>query len=100
MTMPRDWHREKIKAEIRMRGTTLRALSLPHSPCRNAVAVALARPWPKIEAVVAAFLGVPAQTIWPSRYDAFGQPTHGHYAGKRKPSANTASKNRQKRKAA
>ena len=100
MTMPRDWHREKIKAEIRMRGTTLRALSLQHSPSMNSVAVALGRSWPKMESVVADFLGLHPKEIWPSRYDASGNPAAGRYAGKAKSTAAARRKNSQKQKAA
>ena len=98
--MPRDWHREQIKAEIRMRGTTLRALSLQHTSSKNSAAIALGRSWPKMEQVIANFLGKKPQQIWPSRYDASGNPAAGRYAGKAKSTAAARRKNSQKQKAA
>ena len=98
--MPRDWHREKIKAEIRMRGTTMRALSYDLGLCPSAVTVALLRPWPKVEAAVAALLGRTPQDIWPSRYDQAGQPAPGRYAAGAKISAADLRETSQKRRAA
>lgn len=34
--------------------------------------MALRRPWPRAEKVIADFIGIPPQQIWPSRYDVDG----------------------------
>lgn len=69
-----DWHRETIKAEIRKTGTTLSALAERHGYEESAVRVALGRPWPAVEKIVADLLGRHPKAIWPSRYDAEGRP--------------------------
>jgi Ner family transcriptional regulator len=98
--MPCDWHPEKIKAEIRMQGSTLRALSRTKGFSRGAATVTLLRPWPQMEAAISAFLGVPAASIWPSRYDETGNPLPGLYSAMAKRSRRAARNNSQKRKAA
>lgn len=74
MAQPADWHVEDIKAAIRKTGATTVSLSLQHGYSRAAVRVAFLKPWPAIEAIIAAHLGVPPQSIWPSRYDPAGEP--------------------------
>lgn len=98
--MPRDWHPEQIKAEIRMRGTTLRALSYAQGLSRSAATIALARPWPKMEAAIGAFLGLHPASIWPSRYDETGDPRRDLYVGRTKSIAAAPRDTSQKRKAA
>ncbi|WP_085908493.1 helix-turn-helix domain-containing protein [Kiloniella majae] len=61
-------HREIIKAEIRKKGISLSALSQSWGYSRNAVSVALQRPWPAIEMNVSQFLGIPLLKLWPERY--------------------------------
>lgn len=68
----RDWHPEAIKAAIRISGTTLSQLSVEHGYAREAVRISLRKPWPAVEAIVAARLGRPPHEIWPTRYDASG----------------------------
>jgi Ner family transcriptional regulator len=73
-TQRKDWHPEEIKAAIRMRGSTLTKLGKPHGyNSRAAVSAALRRPWPKLEAIIAEFLGMQPETIWPSRYEQRGE---------------------------
>lgn len=69
-----DWHRETIKAEIRKTGITLSALAVQHGYEASAVRVALGRPWPAVEKIVADRLRKLPQAIWPSRYDGHGRP--------------------------
>lgn len=65
----KDWHKEDIKAAIRKRGTTLKGLALAHGyRSVDACAQALQHPYPKMERIIAAAIGVPPETIWPSRY--------------------------------
>lgn len=65
---PRVWDRHEIMAEIRRRGSSLRAVSLEaglsESTCRKALAV----PMPSGEAAIADFLGVTVHELWPDRY--------------------------------
>lgn len=70
----RDWHPEDVKAAIRKTGLTMTELSLRHGLAENAVRTALRRPWPRVEAIVAAHLGLKPEQIWPSRYP---NVTHG-----------------------
>lgn len=67
------WHPEEIKAAIRMRGTTMSELSRRHGYSNGAVKEVLRRPWPAVEKLVADFLGVLPQTIWPGRYGPDGK---------------------------
>ncbi len=75
-TRPRVWDRHDIMAEIRRRGSSLRAVSLDaglsESTCRKALAV----PLPAGEAAIAAFLGVTVQELWPDRYPSLPASTH------------------------
>lgn len=69
-----DWHREEVKAAIRKRGSTLKALSMNNGYGEDACRRATKHPWPAVERIIASFLGVEPQSIWPSRYDADGRP--------------------------
>lgn len=74
---PDDMNRHDILAAIRKRGSSLRQLSLAYGYSADALRNALARPWPKAEALIADFLGLTPQAIWPSRYHADGRPKSG-----------------------
>lgn len=69
-----DLHPEDVKAAIRKRGTTLTALAHEHGYDASAIGLALRRPWPAVEAIIARAIGATPQAIWPSRYDAQGRP--------------------------
>ena len=71
---PRDWHRADIKAALEKQGWTLRQLSLHHLYAGKSLATALAKPWPRGEGIIAEAIGVPAQRIWPTRYNKDGTP--------------------------
>jgi len=43
----------------------------------DSLKMALRRPWPKAEKIIAAHIGIPPQAIWPSRYNADGTPKIG-----------------------
>lgn len=77
----KDWHRADIKAALEKRGWTLRRLSQARGMAPTYLANALDRPVPRGEAIIAEVIGVPAQQIWPSRYEADGSPRRGLYAG-------------------
>lgn len=71
---PADWHPEEIKARLRMRGTTLAALSLAHGLHAATVSAVLRRPAARVQAIIADALGIDPRRIWPSRYLADGSP--------------------------
>ena len=96
-----DRHPEDIKAMIRKRGLTLEALSDRLGYSRAAVGIALYRPWPAVEAGIASFLGLSAVDLWPSRYEADGQPKRGLLRrADRKATAKAEPRLRQKHRAA
>jgi len=67
-------HPEEIKAAIRMRGTTLSALAVSWGHTECAIRHALRGPYPKVERLIARFLGLDPAYIWPDRYDSDGSP--------------------------
>ncbi|QTC47552.1 helix-turn-helix domain-containing protein [Pantoea ananatis] len=64
----KDWHPADVIAALRKKGTTLAAVSREAGLSSSTLANALARPWAKGEMLISKAIGVPAQTIWPSRY--------------------------------
>ncbi len=68
------WHREDIKAAIRKRGATLRGLECRHGFSMGAFNKALTRRFPNVHAIIAGYIGVERQIIWPQFYDASGAP--------------------------
>jgi Ner family transcriptional regulator len=70
---PSDWHPADVLAALKKRGLSLAGLSMAHGYHPTAAGKALRRPWPAMEAIIAAELGVPPQRLWPSRYDAGGR---------------------------
>jgi Ner family transcriptional regulator len=81
-----DWHRADIVAAIWKRGSSLIRLSRQHGYASNSLCYALRTPWPAAEKIIADFIGVPPQTIWPSRYNWNGtgkRRPRGHYGHSR-----------------
>lgn len=72
-----DWQPIQIVAAVRMRGYSLQKISREQHLHVSAVGQAMYRPYPKSERIIADFLGVTPQTIWPSRYHADGTPKSG-----------------------
>ena len=68
------WHAEDVKAAVRKKGETLSGLARKFHFSDSYLRSALIRPMPRGEAIIARFLGVKPQTIWPQRYDARGRP--------------------------
>lgn len=69
-----DWPWQTIRAAIMQRGLTLDALAV-----RAGYAAATGRcvkrePLPRLQAEIARLLGYAPMAIWPTRYDAHGQP--------------------------
>lgn len=73
----KDWHSADIVAELRKAGWSLRKLSRHHGLAAGTLKVALAMPYPNGERLIAQALGLDPKTIWPSRYDASGNPNRG-----------------------
>lgn len=63
-----DWHRADVIAALHKSGITLSELGRRHRLAASTLANALIRPWPKGEAIIAAYLKVEPSVIWPSRY--------------------------------
>lgn len=72
-TGKRRWHREEVKAEIRKRCGSLGAFALEHELDESAIGIALSRPWPRVERLIARLLRVRPQEIWPDRYTRDGR---------------------------
>lgn len=72
--MSEDWHTEDIKAAVRKTGVTLSELAVKHGRARTSMSMVLRHPWPAIERIIADQLQMEPRAIWPSRYDASGQP--------------------------
>lgn len=69
---PKDWHPADIMAAIWKRRMSFTRLSRLNGYAGGSLKMALRRPWPRAEKVIADFIGIPPQQIWPSRYDAEG----------------------------
>lgn len=62
------WHPERIKAEIRIKGSSLAELSRRNDYHPESGKRVLRSRWRAMELIVARFLGVAAAVIWPERY--------------------------------
>jgi Ner family transcriptional regulator len=69
-----DWHPADVLAALKKRGQSLAGLSVANGYHPTAAGKALKQPWPAMEQLLAAALGIAPQTIWPSRYDREGRP--------------------------
>lgn len=63
-----DWHRADIIAALHKSGTTVVALSRASGLSNSSLSNVFYRSWPRGERIIANWLGVPPQSIWPSRY--------------------------------
>lgn len=72
--MASDMHPEDVKAAIRKRGMTLGGLGDRVGLSPQALSRAIhSRSSAKAERVIAEFIGIAPQNIWPSRYDKTGR---------------------------
>ena len=69
-----DWHPADVICALTKAGWSLRSLSAYHGYARKSLQVALRKPWPRAERLIAEALGLHPQGIWPSRYRADGSP--------------------------
>lgn len=72
--MQRDMTPHEVKEAIRQRGKTLTELGVEAGFSAAAVSIALRKRAPFVQQLIADFLGMKPQDIWPSRYDANGSP--------------------------
>lgn len=64
------WHPEQIKAALRIRFGSLRAVSAHLGYCEGAVRSSLRRRWPKMHKQIASLLDEDMATLWPRYYAA------------------------------
>lgn len=64
----KNMHRAYIIAAIREKGSTLAQLSIDAGLHPRTLGNALERKYPKGEKIIADFIGIPPQKIWPERY--------------------------------
>jgi Ner family transcriptional regulator len=69
-----DWHPADVLAALKKRGLSLAGVSVTNGYHPTAAGKALKQPWPAMEKLIAEALGLTPAVIWPSRYDAQGQP--------------------------
>ena len=74
---PHDWHPADVVAKLRKAGWSLSRLSVAHDYHPRTLTVALHRPWPRGEKLIAAAIGLRPHAIWPTRYHADGRPKSG-----------------------
>lgn len=72
-----DWHRADLIAAFKKRGTTITRVARELGMCDSYLNQATFKPYPKAEQILAQFLGMNPQDIWPSRYNADGTPKSG-----------------------
>jgi len=72
----KDWHWKDLITVLHKRGWSLRQIGIEEGyPDGSALGEVARRPYPKAEAILAAYAGVDhPMVIWPSRYDAEGNP--------------------------
>lgn len=65
----RDWHRQDILAAIRKRGISAAELARRNGYSNPATFYNVFKvPYPKVQKIIAEYLGVPPEEIWPTRY--------------------------------
>jgi len=70
-----DWHPSDVKAALDKAGWSLRQLGFHYGYSGDSsLSEVFRKPWPKVEKIVAAAIGMKPQAIWPSRYNADGTP--------------------------
>ncbi|MFN3881898.1 MAG: transcriptional regulator [Nitrincola lacisaponensis] len=70
-----DWHRQDILAAVRKRGITVAELARQNGYSNSATFYNVFKaPYPKVERIIARFLELSPNEIWPSRYQS--KPFH------------------------
>lgn len=73
------WHKEDIKAAIRKRYGSITALAEQSGVASCYLRVALMRPQPKAEGIIARSLGESPAELWPERYTEEVMNNHRHW---------------------
>ncbi|XKM12851.1 helix-turn-helix transcriptional regulator [Orbaceae bacterium ac157xtp] len=63
-----DWDKEYIKYQLKLKGYSLRQLSIASGLAPNTLSNVLRTPYPKAEKIIAQALQLSPNEIWPSRY--------------------------------
>ncbi|EKO3777767.1 helix-turn-helix domain-containing protein [Vibrio metschnikovii] len=63
-----DWHRADVKAALEKKGMTLTSLALARGLRPGTLSNVFRVNYPKAQRIIAEAIGVPPETIWPSRY--------------------------------
>lgn len=74
---PQDWHKADIIAALHKAGTSFRKLALARGVHPNGFTNVLRSSRPSWQTVIAEAIGVPPQTIWPTRYHPDGTHKRG-----------------------
>lgn len=69
-----DWHPADIKAALAKKGYSFARIAREHGYVVNSCNSVLVRTWSQVQQIVADIIGVPPESIWPSRYDLHGRP--------------------------
>ena len=63
-----DWHKADIKAALEKEGLTLTQIAKKNQLGSSTIYNVFHRPYPRVEKMIADYIGVSPQEIWPSRY--------------------------------
>lgn len=75
-----DWHPAEVICELKKRGFSLSKLARDNDyKSATPFTMALRQPYPKVEAIIASAVGVPARAIWPERYQTRKERLEGLY---------------------
>ena len=72
-----DKRREWIRYQLAMRGESYAALGRRTGITAHCIYLALAKPYPKVEAMLAEEMGLEPKDLFPERYTADGLPNRG-----------------------
>ena len=72
-----DWHAIDVVAAVRKTGNSIQRLSRLNGLAPDSLRACLYKPYPHFERIIAAYLGITPQTIWPSRYNLDGSTKSG-----------------------
>lgn len=72
-----DWHAADVVAAVRKLNMSLQRLSRLNGLHQSTLGQALYKPYPKSERIIAEFLNLNVQQIWPNRYNSDGTAKSG-----------------------
>lgn len=97
--LPVGPHREDIKAAIRKKGSNLWQLTRLNKPIADtALNICLVRPLPRANRIIADFLGLPLNHLWPLWYDKYGKRIPLRSPSKHSPSARACRSKKMRRR--